>query len=799
MNVVSYFLSRREADADSARFLAAVVPQLAYYLAEEDPPPAELHTFRALWQRAADRAAAAGRHLLLVVDGLDEDLRPPGLPSVAALLPTGVGGRVHVLLSSRLHPELPRDLPVAHPLGSTRPVVVEPFGGAEGLAALARQEIDDVMRRDASGLAADVLGLLTAAGGPLAVEDLAALTVLTARSAARTRQIRRVLTVEAARSLQPVGPAGGNRYQFAHDSLLEYAQTNEDLTDPEFRRRIHQWAQMWRDADWPGAVDGEEGTPRYLLDTYPATLARDPQRLAALVSDAGWVDAAIRSAGVDRVLADLRRAAAAAPAHPAVGAMLAAVVGQAHRLRPSQPVDQPGYVMRQLCLRAAELGEDRLTCDLRARLRSQPGPGLVPLWTTRRTSRALAVVLGRHDGRVRAVAVLPDGRVVSGGWDDGRVLVWDPARAGSGPVELGRHGGTVWAVAVLPDGRVVSGGGDGRVLAWVPAGPGDPVELGRHDGNVIAVAVLPDGRVVSGGWDGRALVWDPARGGSGPVELGRQAEAVGRVAVLPDGRVVSGGDNGRVLVWDPARAGSGPVELGGHDDPVRVMVAVAVLPDGRVVSGGDDGRVLVWVPARAGSGPVELGRHDGPVFAVAVLPDGRVVGGGDDGQVLMWVPARAGSGPVELGRHDGQVWAVAVLPDGRVVSGGDDGQVLVWDPARAGSGPVELARHDGNMIAVAVLPDGRVVSGGAGRAGTGLGPGPGGQRPRRARPPRRPGGGRGGAAGRAGGQRRGRRAGADVGASLAGQRPGRARPSRRPGVGGGGAAGRAGGQRRQLG
>ena len=423
VDVVSYFLSRREADADSARFLAAVVPQLAYYLAEEDPPPAELHTFRALWQRAADRAAAAGRHLLLVVDGLDEDLRPPGLPSVAALLPTGVGGRVHVLLSSRLHPELPRDLPVAHPLGSTRPVVVEPFGGAEGLAALARQEIDDVMRRDASGLAADVLGLLTAAGGPLAVEDLAALTVLTARSAARTRQIRRVLTVEAARSLQPVGPAGGNRYQFAHDSLLEYAQTNEDLTDPEFRRRIHQWAQMWRDADWPGAVDGEEGTPRYLLDTYPATLARDPQRLAALVSDAGWVDAAIRSAGVDRVLADLRRAAAAAPAHPAVGAMLAAVVGQAHRLRPSQPVDQPGYVMRQLCLRAAELGEDRLTCDLRARLRSQPGPGLVPLWTTRRTSRALAVVLGRHDGRVRAVAVLPDGRVVSGGWDDGRVLV----------------------------------------------------------------------------------------------------------------------------------------------------------------------------------------------------------------------------------------------------------------------------------------------------------------------------------------------------------------------------------------
>ena len=61
------------------------------------------------------------------------------------------------------------------------------------------------------------------------------------------------------------------------------------------------------------------------------------------------------------------------------------------------------------------------------------------------------------------MAVLPDGRVVTGGGDR-RVLVWDPARAGAGPVELGRHHSTVVAVAVLPDGRVVSGENVGRVL-----------------------------------------------------------------------------------------------------------------------------------------------------------------------------------------------------------------------------------------------------------------------------------------------------------------------------------------------
>ena len=79
VDVVCYFLSRREADADSSRFLAAVVPQLASLL-DEDPPAADSHQFRALWQRAAERADTGDRHLLLAVDGLDEDLRPPGLP-----------------------------------------------------------------------------------------------------------------------------------------------------------------------------------------------------------------------------------------------------------------------------------------------------------------------------------------------------------------------------------------------------------------------------------------------------------------------------------------------------------------------------------------------------------------------------------------------------------------------------------------------------------------------------------------------------------------------------------------------
>ena len=605
---------------------------------------------------------------------------------------------------------------------------------------MARQEIDDLMRRDETGLAADVLGLLTAAGGPLAVEDLATLTVLTAPvRCPDASSIRRLLTVEAARSLQPVGPAGGNRYQFAHDSLLEYAQTDEDLTDPEFRRRIHQWAQTWRDDGWPAAVDGEEGTPRYLLDTYPATLAQDPQRLAALVSDVGWVDAAIQTVGVDRVLADLRRAAAAGPAHPAVG-------GDARGRRGPGP--PPAALRRRWTSLATCCGSCACRRPSSARTvspttsghgsRSQPGPGLVPLWTTRRASRALSVELGRHDGPVRAVAVLPDGRVVTGG-DDGRVLVWDPAAPGGGPVELGRHDGRWrrWRCC--------------RTGGWSPAATTGGCWCGTRPGRA---AARSSSAATTAGWRRwrccRTGGWSPAA------------------------------DDGRVLVWDPAAAGRRPGRARPPRRPGGGGGGAAGRAGGhrRATTGG------CWCGTRPGRAParLELGRHDGAVRAVAVLPDGRVVSGGDDGRVLVWDPARPGAGPVELGRHDGAVGAVAVLPDGRVVSGGGDGRVLVWDPAAAEARPgrARPPRRRGG--------GGGGAAGRAGghrrgrRAGAGVGPGRPGGRPGRARPPRRRGDGGGGAAGRAGGHRRGRRAGAGVGPGRAGRRPGRARPPRRPGA-----------------
>jgi WD40 repeat protein len=69
------------------------------------------------------------------------------------------------------------------------------------------------------------------------------------------------------------------------------------------------------------------------------------------------------------------------------------------------------------------------------------------------------------------------------------VLVWDPAAPETGPAELGRHDGPVRAVAALPDGRVVSGGDDQRALMWDITTRTEMAQLGC---SVSALAVGPN-------------------------------------------------------------------------------------------------------------------------------------------------------------------------------------------------------------------------------------------------------------------------------------------------------------------
>jgi WD40 repeat protein len=763
VDVVAYFASRSLSDADSNKFLAEVVPQLAGLIGMS-PSEAVPTAFRALWQEAARRAVREDRHLLLVVDGLDEDYAPAGLPTIGALLPVtvaptaraghGRGGpgsppkewsRAHVLVSNRLEAPLPAGLPPEHPLHAVTPMELPPYPHS-------RPNDEEELRILLSfgPEARRLIGALAAAGGALSVADLHELTQL-------PRERLEELISQTLRSLRRVGPAGARRYAFASISMLERARQESGLDLSRYRDAIHRWAADWRDRGWRRDQRTGVDVPHYLLDSYPDALAHDRARLAALVSDVGWVTAAIDRIAVDLVLAELRTCVAADRDHRTPHAMLAVVRSQAPYLR-SLPVLAPGQAARQLCLQAAELDHQDLAAAFRDRLAAYPG--LVPMWTSRRQHPALAAEINGQAGWVNAVVLAPDGSVVAG-TDDGRIWNWDASTSVSSPVTLGRHDGPVRALAILPDGRVVSGGHDGRVRLWDLTQPGqDPVELGQHDGAVRALAFHQSGKVISGGDDARVRAWNPDEPWAAPVELGRHAGAVRGLATDPAGRIISGGDDQRARIWDlnrpevilaqtgrlgwrvmavsaasdrlvmlagtdfglyrwrhmlgdAADAGSGPppsgpmvAGVGGHHNVVR---AISTTGEGMVISSGDDGRILLWQDSGyRGIDRIELGRHEGSVRALTALIDDQMASGGKDQRVRLWdlrgrAFALAGSRIRPRPAN-----SVSICPDGQIVTGGADGRVWRWNAARPAE-PLELGRHDSAISAVVALSSGRVT------------------------------------------------------------------------------------------
>jgi WD40 repeat protein len=114
-----------------------------------------------------------------------------------------------------------------------------------------------------------------------------------------------------------------------------------------------------------------------------------------------------------------------------------------------------------------------------------------------------------HSTRVCAVAVSPDGRLLTSGLVDGTIRLWDPA-TGAVRRTLEGHSSMACAVAFSPDGSLLaSGSSDGTVRLWDPATGAMRHTLEGHSDLVCAVAFSPYGRLLASGLeDGTIRLWD---------------------------------------------------------------------------------------------------------------------------------------------------------------------------------------------------------------------------------------------------------------------------------------------------
>ena len=703
VDMVVYFLQGRSGDADALHFISAAVAQLAWLLNEDAPLEPDRHVLAALWQRAAQRADRLGRHLLLMVDGLDEDLRPPGQPSVAAVLPACVADKTHVLITSRVNPPLPDDVDPGHQLHRTRPIHLEQSPEARDIERAARHELSRLLTgRSAADplIAQQVLGILAAAAGALSVDDLAEIT---GRS---TFDILQFVDQYPGRVIEPIGDPP--RYRFAHQTLLD--QTRDHFFAGHRLTTCHDaldsWAQRWADRDWP-IYD----SPEYLLRDYPRVLvARKAKKASGLVSQPGWLEAASCRLGVDEFVLTVARFPHDEPTLAQVRRMLGA---EAHHIRSPHLLDQPGYVARQLCLAALHTGADGDTVRRwQRRVLDHSAPQLVVTATNSIAEPTLMSVLGRHDSAIDTIALSPDGRWVASSNPDGSMQIFD-VEGKCPPRELGETG-TMFFLAFTADGRsVISFLGGGEIEEWDAQGQRPPRELGRHKRHGAGGAAMsPDRRwVITGGGDGRYQVWDLA-GRCPPREFGSYNGNFVDLAFTPDGRrVVISGSDGGVRVHD-FTGGRKARLIGRHDSWIST---VEVSPDGRWVALGADRVVKIW--DLTGREPERhLNGYDALVTALAFTPDGMSLIAGDFRGVIRVYDMPEALSVRELGHHPNGVSAMVVSRDGlRIITGGGDGALREWDLSLTGPGPAEVphASRISAHNAIAFSPDLQTLASGS--------------------------------------------------------------------------------------
>ncbi len=291
-----------------------------------------------------------------------------------------------------------------------------------------------------------------------------------------------------------------------------------------------------------------------------------------------------------------------------------------------------------------------------------------------------------HGGPVRALVVSPDGATVISGSFDTSAIRWSLTRNAAEQV-MRFHESAVNAVALTPDGRIVTGGEDSRIAVWRPDAPAPERVLQGHVAPIVSIAVSPDGATIaSASWDRTVRLW-PLAGGE-PRVLDAHSQNVNGVMFTPDGRsLVSAGYDLTLRIW-PLDGGSPTIVT--LPTPLN---SVAIASDGEIVAGGADGRVFFLSPSGELRGELESGQV--PIIGVALSPDGALIAAaGIRGSVAI-IDRRMRTLVRTLVGPGLPVWSVAFLPDNRtLVTGGTDRMIRRWDTSTGdhiGSVPMSSA------------------------------------------------------------------------------------------------------------
>jgi WD40 repeat protein len=321
-------------------------------------------------------------------------------------------------------------------------------------------------------------------------------------------------------------------------------------------------------------------------------------------------------------------------------------------------------------------------------LASGSGTGLIQIWTLGAEPPVARLRL-QGEASIRALAFSSDGTRMAAANQVGEIAIWNAETGEIIAPAWQAHEGIVLALDFSPDGKVLVSGGfdDEAVVVW-DAATGDRVgELTRDGGRVYDLVFTPDGQtLVTSTAGSQIVVWDAIHA----LEL-RRLEALdaaegtavgGSLAISGNGAILAAVDGaGVVRQWrmdngipfaDPFETGQSPV------------AALALNHDGSLLATAGVGRdVRLWSTGVPRLGMLTTARgHSTVPDTLAFSPDNVTIATGDGyGAVFLW-DSRTGQpiGDRLRGQSDA-IWALAFNHDGSLLaSGSEDGTVQLWDP-----------------------------------------------------------------------------------------------------------------------
>ncbi len=615
-------------------------------------------------------------------------------------------------------------------------------GLAEDVAALIDQFLDELssVHHHEPLLVRRALGLIEAGREGLSESEAIAVlsrdaevmaVVSSERFGAHTKRLPDSVWVRLKRSLAALlvekGIEGEPLISFFHRQVTEVVRAR--IYQPD-RLALHR--ALARFFDEPSRAEGESlVVGRRALSELPYQLysALERARLDAVLTDPAWIDRKVQQfRGAAEIVEDFDQFANPVDLQQSlIGRSLRLALGILRR-DPRQAMTQLHGRLIKACERLDRLPFlDALLARAREDILIELRPALTP------PGAELARLEGHRDA-IRALVILPDGRLASGGCDR-TIRLWQIGSEQEVACLEGPQ--SVSCLAMLPGGRLASGAGPG-ITIWDIGN-----EQARYEsfatGPALPLVALQDGRLVGGG-DRRISVWDSASGQE-LASFWDPHDGVQALAVLGDGRLISGGNDGTIRLWDIATQQE-TARLEGHREGV---MSLAVLPNGHLASGGHDGTVRLW-NLDSERELVSLQSNSNWLHALCPLPNGLLASAGVE--IELW-DIDQGRKVAELEGHDSLVYALAAMPDGRLASAGADNTIRLWDLSSVtettrpdyqaggklalGDGHVvsasyrtiwlfdsnsgrELAQvetdHQYGIRAVAVLPDGRIATGG---------------------------------------------------------------------------------------